>query len=134
MDGQALFLPAWPQGAVQITQAEADILLAPTPAQLLEQKAAVIKEFVSLRERIISVLTGIAGRMQRAGDLTSSLACDAAAESFIGIENTPAIIAAPDGQAVQAIILAAYKSIATTLTAASPSAAEQFAAMRLIYP
>jgi hypothetical protein len=134
MDGEAITLPIWPLDMIEITQQEAGALLAPTPAQLLEQKVGVLKEFISLRERIVSVLTGIAGRTQRAGDLTSALACDAAAESFIGIENTPAFIAAPDSKTAQAIILAASQSIAATLTKASPSAAEQFAAMKLIYP
>jgi hypothetical protein len=36
MDGTALSLPIWPQGMVQITQAEADVLLAPPPPTLAQ--------------------------------------------------------------------------------------------------
>lgn len=41
MDGEALLLPIWPQGMVQITQAEAEALLAPPPLTLAQQISAL---------------------------------------------------------------------------------------------
>jgi len=130
-----------PVGAIEVPTAPdraSDIWVGgvwtPSPAQLLADKAAVLKTFVSLRVTIVSVLAAIAGRMQRAGDMTSALACDVASTSFIGIENTPAFIAAPDAPTAQAVILIAYQTIAATLNASSPTAAAEFVAMGLTYP
>jgi hypothetical protein len=134
MDGVALSYPNWPQqGMVKITQQEADVLLAPTAEQLLEQKTDVLKTFISLRATIVNVLSAIAGRMERAGDMSSALACDAAATSFINIENTAEFIAATDAPTAQAVIITAYKTIAATLAKSSPISAAQFEAMGFSY-
>ena len=42
-DGSALDLPSWPQGLTQITQAQADALNAPTPAQVKINQWEAIK-------------------------------------------------------------------------------------------
>jgi len=134
MGGEALYLPSWPQNMIQITQQEADALRALTPAQLLEQKAAVLKTFVSIRATMISVLSVIAGKKGRAGHSPDAQACDAACTSLQEIESNPAIIAATDGATTKAAILSAYQIIAATLNVSSPSSAAEFVAIGLTYP
>ena len=48
-DGAALSLPIWPQGMVQITQAEADALLAPPP---LSAKQSALNQIAVLESSI----------------------------------------------------------------------------------
>lgn len=74
MDGEALSLPIWPQGMVQITQAEADALLAATDAELLAQAQASVNPIDVLRDTLIAqgVLT------QDAIDATTTAAVNSA--------------------------------------------------------
>ena len=53
-DGAALSLPIWPQGMVQITQAEADALLAPPPptiAQIQAQLEAAVQTYLDSKAK-----------------------------------------------------------------------------------
>jgi hypothetical protein len=106
----------------------------PTPAQLLEEKAVVLKTFVTLRATMIGVLSAIAGKKDRKAKSVDALACDNACDSLLAIESTPAFIAATDGPTAQAAILSAYQVIAATLSVASPDSAAEFVAMGLTYP
>lgn len=134
MDGKALLLPTWPKNMVQITQSEADALLAPTAEQLLVKKDEILKHFVKLRMEIISALSMIAGKMQRTGDSTAALACDTALTSFMDIENTPEFIAAKDDKTAQTVIRTAYQTIVDTLTLSSSVAASEFSKFGFTYP
>lgn len=50
-EGRALSLPIWPQGLVQITQAEADALLAPPPLTVAQKKQAVQDQITALEQQ-----------------------------------------------------------------------------------
>ena len=50
-EGRALSLPIWPQGMVQITQAEADALLAPPPLTSAQKRAAIDAQITSLEQQ-----------------------------------------------------------------------------------
>ena len=51
MNGEALSLSIWPQGMVQITQAEADALLAPAPLTAADKRAAIDAQITSLEQQ-----------------------------------------------------------------------------------
>jgi hypothetical protein len=51
MNGEALALPVWPQGMVQITQAEAEALLAPPPLTSVQKRAAIDAQISTLEEQ-----------------------------------------------------------------------------------
>lgn len=50
-DGAALSLPIWPQGMVQITQAEADALRDPPPLTSVQKRAAIDAQITSLEQQ-----------------------------------------------------------------------------------
>ena len=53
-EGRALSLPIWPQGMVQITQSEADALLAPPPltlAQIQAQLEAAVQTYIDSKAK-----------------------------------------------------------------------------------
>lgn len=51
MNGEALSLPVWPQGMTQITQKEADALLAPSPMTSAQKRAAIDAQIATLEQQ-----------------------------------------------------------------------------------
>jgi hypothetical protein len=49
-DGQALSLPIWPQGMVQITQSEADVILHP-PLTAQQRRDTIDAQIISLEQQ-----------------------------------------------------------------------------------
>jgi hypothetical protein len=129
MNGTALGL--LPVGCVPITQAAADALLAPTTAQIAAEKDAVLARMRVIRETALDRLNGIVSRAVRAGDNSLTAPCDAAAVSLLNITTDAGIVAATDGASTKTAVLAVWRTIAATLTAAAPAAASVFIGLEM---
>jgi hypothetical protein len=53
MNGEALLIPAWPQGMTQITQAQADALLAPPPLTSVQQRDTIQAQIDAMEQKNI---------------------------------------------------------------------------------
>lgn len=100
--------------------ADAYDLNAPPPWAPI--KAALLDDLRSTREQIIDRLSGISGRRQRAGDLTTSQACDAAVLRLLDLTTRPDVLAATDAAQLRTAIKAGYAEAKALLPAAVQNA------------
>ena len=51
MNGEALALPAWPQGMTQITKAQADVLLNPPPLTSVQKRDSIQAQIDAMEQK-----------------------------------------------------------------------------------
>jgi hypothetical protein len=104
-------------------QADADAPRVKDLQMCATEKAAELKRMRGTRE---VALNRIAGLHLTALDTVVLTALASARVSLLGITSLPAVLAAPDGGTTRTALGIAWNSIAATLTAAAPSAANVF--------
>jgi hypothetical protein len=91
----------------------------------VKEKIAVLEQARSLRETVLNRLTGI--QLNTASTNTTTLsALQAARLSLLNITTNSGVVAATDGASTKTAIMTAWTTIASTLSAAAPSAASVF--------
>lgn len=85
-------------------------------------KAALLDGVRATREQIIDRLGGISGRRQRAGDLATSAACDAAVLKLLDLTTRPDVIAAAGPAQLKSAVLAGYAEAKALLPVAVQNA------------
>lgn len=104
----------------------APVIPAPTPAQLLADKAAVLEQARLMREVALNRLTGIQLNTTVSATITS---IQAARTALLNITADAGVVASTDGQTTHAAIMSAWKVIDTNLATDAPSVASVFAGL-----
>ena len=111
MDGQA-------SGKLIVADAAGrPVLTVRPPPAFAALKAAEMATFRADLGKMLDCLSGIAGRLARAGDAANALACDALAQGLLDLPAYPSVAAAQDLPAMKAAMKARY----STLLAAVPA-------------
>lgn len=92
-----------------------------TAPPVFDRKAALIRAR-DARKLILDALTGIAGRASRAGDDATALEADALAVALLTLTSEPAVVAATNDEEFDDAVMAFYKALAATASAAVRSA------------
>lgn len=87
-----------------------------------ETKAALLDGVRITREQIIDRLSGISGRRQRAGDLVTAAACDAAVLRLLDLTTRPDVIAATDAAQLRTAVKTGYAEAKALLPVAVQNA------------
>lgn len=85
-------------------------------------KAALLDGVRIAREQIIDRLGGIAGRRQRAGDLATAQACDAAVLRLLDLTSRPDVLAAADAAQLRTAVKTGYAEAKALLPVAVQNA------------
>lgn len=90
-----------------------------------DTRPAVLADFKTRREVYLNRLTGIAGRMTRAGLDEVATAADTFAQGLLDLPDQLAVLEAADGNAMKRAIMLQYRILAAN-AAATPGAEDAF--------